>query len=163
MNQRRYHLIYRTTILITILLCAAALDARQKKRITPEIAYKTPPLQLTKQLPTITGWEDKKSYLESRKKEGEEKSKTFIIDAKSGNETSEKKPAVDWNDFKNVVDTSIDASKPAQSTKDNMKHLYAKNYDLYFLDVAKKEFKRLTTNSSEEKNPTFSPDGNLIA
>ncbi len=154
---------YSITLFVAVLVCVIALNAQQKKKITPEIAFKTPPMQLTKQLPNITGWEDDNTYIESKKKEGEEKPKAFMIDAKNGNELGEKKPAVNWDDFKTIVDTSIDASKPVLSTKDNARHLYARNNDLYLLDVPKKEFKRLTNNTSEEKNPTFSPDGNLIA
>ena len=69
--QRRYS-INHIVILIGILLCSANLIAQQKKKITPEIAFKTPPLQLTKQLPNITSWLDDKTYIESKKKEGEE-------------------------------------------------------------------------------------------
>ena len=135
----------------------------QKKKITPDIAFKTPPLKLTKDLPTITGWENDTSYLESKKKEGDDKKKTYIIDAKTGNELGEKKPPVNWDDYKKMADTTFDLSSPVQSTKDNVRHLYTKDNDLYLLDVQKKEFKRLTNNASEEKNPTFSPDGNYLA
>ncbi|MBI4547691.1 MAG: S9 family peptidase [Ignavibacteriae bacterium] len=163
MSSRHWNVLHRIVLLIFICIVPFALHAQQKKKITPEIAFKTPPLKLTKDLPNITGWEDDASYLESKKKEGEEKAKTYIIDAKTGNEIGEKKPPVNWDDFKTIVDTSIDASKPLQSTKDNLKHLYVKDNDLYLLDVERKEFERLTDNSSEEKNPTFSPDGNYIA
>jgi dipeptidyl-peptidase-4 len=52
---------------------------------------------------------------------------------------------------------------PANSTKDYKKHLFLKDGDIYLLDTEKNEFKRLTETKSDEKNPTFSPDGNYIA
>jgi dipeptidyl-peptidase-4 len=152
---------YLLYLLIGVFLCNSLLA--QKKKITPEIAFKTPPLKLTKDLPNIIGWDDDTKYLESKKKEGEEKAKTYIIDAKTGNEIGEKKPPLTWDDFRSIVDTTIDASLPTQSTRDNIKHLYVKDNDLFLLDVEKKVFKRLTNNSSEEKNPTFSPDGKYLA
>ena len=81
-------------ILAGIVLSTATLDAQQKKKITPEIAYKTPALQLTKQLPNITGWQDERSYVELRKEKGEEATKSLMIDAKTGNVLGEKKPDV---------------------------------------------------------------------
>lgn len=162
MKPLRYHFVVNVC-LVLMLIFSVHISARQKKSITPEIAFKTPALQLTKQLPNISGWKDDKSYIESKKKEGEETAKSFIIDAKNGKEMGEKLPDVKWDEYKSIVGEGIDASKPLISAKDNMKHIYAKEKDLYLFDIQKKEFKRLTNNSSEEKNPTFSPDGNSVA
>ena len=151
------------TLLLLVLICCITAGAQQKKKITPDIAYKTPVMQLTKPLPAISGWQDGQSYIESRKKEGEEKPTQVMVDAKSGKDLGEKKPDVSWNEYRSLADSSIDISKPLQSTKDNTRHIYVKDNDLYVLDVVKKEFKRLTNNPPEEKNPTFSPDGNMIA
>ena len=154
----------RTYPVIFLLALAASLGwAQQKKKITPEIAFRTPTLQLTKQLPNITGWEDNKNYLESKKKEGEVKAKIYIIDAESGKEIGEKQPTVNWDDFKSIIGEGFDASKPLLSNKENSRHIYVKDNDLYLMDTGKKEFKRLTNNASEEKNPTLSPDGNYLA
>ncbi len=139
------------------------LNAQDKKRITPEIGFKFPPMQLTKQLPNITGWQDEKTYIESKKKEGEEKAKSYLIDAKSGKEKGEKIPDVNWDDFKGIVDTTFNVSRPTISNEKKTKHIYEKDDDLYLLDTERKEFKRLTNNSVDEKNPTFSPDGNWLA
>ncbi len=127
------------------------------------MAFKTPAPVLTKQLPNISGWLDDKKYLLSKKKEGEEKPTTIIIDAGNGKETGEKKPDVNWDEFKGVVAEGFTASRPLLSTKENTKHIYAKENDLYLLDSKKKDFKRVTNSPSEEKNPTFSPDGNCLA
>jgi len=153
---------FRTLLLFVLLSCVTA-GAQEKKKITPDIAYKTPAMQMTKPLPNITGWQDGQSYIESKKKEGDEKPSQVIVDAKTGKEMGEKKPDVSWKDYRSLADSSIDLTKPLQSTKGNTRHIYAKDNDLYLLDVVKKDFKRLTNSPSEEKNPTFSPDGNMIA
>jgi dipeptidyl-peptidase-4 len=153
---------FKVQFVTLIVILSISLHAQEKKKITPEIAFKSSPLQLTKRLPNITGWQDDKTYILSKKKEGEDVVRSYLVDAQSGKELGEK-PDVKWDDFKNVVGDSIDASKPLISNKENIKHIYTKNNDLYVLDVQKKEFKRLTNNTSEEKNPTFSPDGNSVA
>src|SRR5258706_10027865 len=84
-----------------LIVCASSvMIAQQKKKFTPDIAYKLPAVQLTKALPNIFAWQDDGIYVESRKEEGKEKSKQFIIDAKSGKEIGEKKPAIEWSDFR---------------------------------------------------------------
>ena len=149
-------------LLIFVTLTVLA-QAQGKKPITPEVGYKMPAMKLTKELPTIKGWQDDKTYIESIKKEGEEKAKTYLIDAKSGKEKGEKQPDVKWDDFKSIVGDDFDAASPTLSNEKNTMHIYTKDNDLYLLDVQKKEFKRLTNNTSEEKNPTFSPAGDWIA
>jgi dipeptidyl-peptidase-4 len=151
------------TVIAIIISCCTVSYAQQKKIITPEMAFKSPAPVLTKQLPNISGWLDDKKYLLSKKKEGEDKPSTFIIDASNGKETGEKKPDVNWDEFKDVVTEGITASKPLLSNRENTKHLYVNENDLYLLDTKKKEFKRVTESPAEEKNPTFSPDGNRLA
>lgn len=160
---QRHRLALCTGVFILLCVGIAPLNSQQKKKITPEIAFKVPPLVLTKQLPTITGWHDDRNYLETRKKDGEEKVRTYVINARSGKDAGERKPAVKWDEFKTIVGEGFDASKPLISNKENTYHIYSRDNDLYALDAKKREFKRLTNNSSEEKNPTFSPDGNTIA
>ncbi|TAK56778.1 MAG: S9 family peptidase, partial [Bacteroidetes bacterium] len=150
-------------IILAVLFIFSIASSQEKKKITPELGYKTPAMQLTKQLPSISGWQDDKTYIESKKKEGEEKSKTYLIDAKSGKEKGEKKPDVNWDDFKEVVGKDFENAKPAVSNEKNTMHIYTKDDDLYVLNIPKKEFKRLTNNSANEKNPTFSPTGDWLA
>ena len=87
-------------MLVAVVFCVVTLNAQQKKRITPEIAFKSPPLQLTKQLPTIAGWQDEKSYIESKRRGGGEKPQSVIVDVKSGKELGEKTPEVNWDELK---------------------------------------------------------------
>ncbi len=149
--------------LLLILLCICGARAQERKPITPDIAYKTPALQLTKQLPNISDWLNDDRYLEVRTKEGEKAPVTYIIDAKSGKEVGTQPPPVQWEKFTSLAPEGFDLSHPLLSTEDKGRHLYSKDNDLYLLDVKKKEFKRITNNTAEEKNPTFSPDGKYVA
>lgn len=155
----------RQTLCIVVLLLVSlpALSARNRKPITPEIGFKSPPIQLTKKLPDITGWQDDGTYIESIKKEGDTLARPHFVDAKSGKEKGEKKPDVRWDDFRSVVPDGFEVAKPSISNRKNTLHIWSKANDLYLLDAGKKEFKRLTNNSSEEKNPTFSPTGDWVA
>ena len=57
----------RVTALSLFILLAFVLTSmtgQEKKKITPEIAFKTPPLQLTKPLPDISSWIDEKSFVD---------------------------------------------------------------------------------------------------
>jgi dipeptidyl-peptidase-4 len=149
--------------ILAFALLAPSLDARQKKAVTMELAMKSPPLVLTKPLPSIPGWKDDGKYLLAKKKEGGEAPVTVIVDAKSGKELGEKEPDVRWDDFKSVVTESLNIARPLVSDKENLRHLYAKDNDLFLLDIGKKEFRRLTRSAAEELNPTFSPDGKTVA
>lgn len=159
----------RRSILQLVVLVAAlgalsgGLDARQKKKVTMEMAVKSPPVVLTKPLPTISGWRDDKSFYFSKKKEGGEGQVTVIVDAATGAELGEKKPDVRWDDYKSVVTESVAIARPTLSNKENTRHVYSKDGDLFLLDTRKKEFRRLTQTAAEERNPAFSPDGERLA
>ncbi len=150
-------------LVLALATLSPGLDARQQKKVTMEAAFATPPLTLTKPLPTVAGWQDDKSYLLSKKKEGGGAPSTMIVDARTGKELGEKEPVVRWDDFKSIVTESLAVAKPTVSDKANIRHLYSKDNDLFLLDTQKKEFRRLTRSASEEKNPTFSPDGRYVA
>jgi dipeptidyl-peptidase-4 len=142
---------------LTILILP--LHSQEKKTLTWEQIFKSAEPKLTKPLPNITGWADDNHYLEMKKKAGEDRSKEYAVDVKSG----EEKLYRDMGEFKSLADTNIDLRYPESSNEAFTKLIYEKDKDLYFLDTEKKQFKRLTNTPSEEKNPTLSPDGNYVA
>ena len=153
----------RTVIWIVVLLFAAdALPAQVKKQLTPEQIFggKTP--QFTAPLPRITGWEDDDTYLETKKKEGDERPRVYRIDARTGEEkgpTSE----VNLDDFKEVLGEGFTPGRPASASADHAVVIYQKDNDLYLLTPSSKKLTRLTTDLSEEKNPTLSPNAAFVA
>lgn len=148
--------------LLTITILSAfifSLHAQEKKKLTFEQIFKNAEPKITTSLPNITGWADEEHYLEMKKKDGDNKAKLYSINVKSGKE----KLYHDLEQFRKIVDTTIDLNSPSSHAAGYDKLIYEKDNDLYFLDTKKKEFKRLTQTASEEKNPAISPDGNYVA
>jgi dipeptidyl-peptidase 4 len=152
---------YRVTVSLFIILTffILPLHSQEKKRLTWEQLFKSAEPKLTKSLPNITGWADDDHYLEMKKKDGDDRIKEYLIEVKSGKD----KLYRDMGEYKSIADTNIDLSRPESSNEAFTRMIYQKDNDLYFFDIEKKEFKRLTNTPSEEKNPTLSPDANYVA
>ena len=146
-------------LVLGLLACLATAQPQEKKRLTYEQVFKGAEPKLTRSLPDIIGWTDDSHYLERKKREGDERVKVYAVDAISGGE----KLFSDLEQYKALVDSGINLSNPGSKNKDLTHLVYVKEGDLYFLDVRKREFKRLTRTPGEEKNPTLSPDGNDVA
>jgi dipeptidyl-peptidase-4 len=160
MKQR---ILLRYLVLSLFLMVLTVLaSAQQKKRLTFDQIYRGAETQLFTPLPTITGWEDDSHYLEMRHKESEP-AKYYSVDAKSGKEKEVPPITQDLGQFRDVVGSDVNVNFPASANEGRTKLIYVKDKDLYMLNTATKEFKRLTQTLSEEKNPTFSPDGNSVA
>ena len=133
--------------------------AQEKKPLTFEQIFKNAEPRVTMMLPGISGWADDNSYLETKKKEGDDRAKVYAVDIKNGKDIVYR----DLDAFKSMAPKGININSPASTTKDYKKLIFLTGGDLYLLDVEKKEFKKLTETKSEEKNPTLSPDGNFVA
>jgi len=151
----RYTLVYTSLTILFI----SSLHSQGKNRLTFDQIFKNAEPKIIQSLPNITGWADDDHYLMMKKKEGDEKPKLYAVEVATGVETLYR----DLDQFKSIVDSGIILDQPATHTESYDRLIYQKDNDLYLLDTKKKEFKRLTNNSAEEKNPTFSPDGNYVA
>jgi len=153
---------FRQWIFLSVALATVfSLNAQQKKQLTADQIFKNAEPRITVQLPTISRWLDDTHYLEMKRKTGETRPSPVSVDAKSGAEVPYKDR--DLDSYKDLVGAGINVNAPASANEPNTRLIYAKDKDLYFLNTEKKEFKRLTENTSEEKNPTISPDGNYVA
>jgi dipeptidyl-peptidase-4 len=148
-------------IILILSYCLSSLViAQDKKNLTFDQIFKNAEPRLTTSLPFILGWADDNSYLERKRKDGDEIAKIYSIDVKSGKE----KPYNFLDDsYNSIVPKDISINNPVNSTRDYKKHVYIKDSILFLLDIDKKEFKQLTDTKSDIKNPTFSPDGKFIA
>jgi len=155
----------KRTVLVSFLLLVfvVLVPAQQKKRLSFDQIYRGAEPQLFTPLPTITGWEDDSHFLEMRRSETDRQGKLYSVDAKSGKEKEVPSKTPDLSQFREVVGTDVNVNFPAASNEARTRLVYVKDKDLYFLNTATKEFKRLTQNPGEEKNPTVSPDGNYVA
>ena len=142
-----------------LLTSLTALHAQEKKHLTSEQIFKGGEPQLTKSLPNIPGWADDSHYLEMKKREGDDRAKLYSVDVKSG----EEQIFSDLGQYKALVDSGISLWNPVAKNEDYTHLVYAKDGDLYLLDVQRKNFIRLTRTDAEEKNATLSPDGRFVA
>ncbi|MFI5253001.1 MAG: S9 family peptidase [Bacteroidota bacterium] len=159
MNRIKQYLQFSFCLFIFTIIAVSFSPSQEKKHLTWEQIFKNGEPKLTKPLPNIQGWSDDSHYLEQKKKEGEKASKVYSIDVNTG----EEKLFRDMDQYKSLVDTSIDINSPASSNESYTKLIYVKDKDLYYFDTETKEFKRLTQTPSEEKNPTLSPDSRYVA
>ncbi|HCA78318.1 MAG TPA: peptidase S9 family protein, partial [Bacteroidetes bacterium] len=156
--------LFRSASLFMVLVAFVVLTpAQQKKRLSFDQIYRNADPQLFVPLPTITGWEDDFHYLETRRSETDRQGKVFSVDAKSGKEKEALSKSPDLNQFRETVGSDVNVNFPAASNEGRTRLIYLKDKDLYFLNTATKEFRRLTQDAAEEKNPTLSPDGNYVA
>jgi len=156
--------LFRSASLFLVLIAFVVLaPAQQKKRLTFDQIYGNADSLLFVPLPNITGWDDDSHYLEMRGSERNREGKLYSVDAKSGKEKEVPSKTPDLNQFRDVVGSDVNINLPAASNEGRTRLIFVKEKDLYFLNTVTKEFKRLTENPAEEKNPTISPDGNQVA
>lgn len=144
---------------IFLVLSFTVIVGAQQKRLTFEQIFKNVEPKLTTSLPNIVGWADDERYLESKKKEGDDRAKVYAVDVKTGKEELYR----DLGQFKELVGEGINLDNPASQNESYTRLIYIKDKDLYLLNTETREFKRLTETPAEEKNPTISPAGNNVA
>ncbi len=149
----------RVVLIFAILLASVHTQAQEKKRLSFDQIFKNGAPKLTEPLPTISGWKDDDHYLETKKKEGDERSRVYAVDVKSGKEEVYR----DLEQYRNLVDSTINLNFPASHNESYDILIYESAGDLYLLDTKKREFKRLTATPAEEKNPTLSPNAEYVA
>ncbi len=137
---------------VTILFFSATISA-QKKELTFEQAYLFGIPKLTKALPVVDVWKDKNSYTIK------EDRKVTIINLSSNKEYV----LLDYNELQKELPEDFGLLSSAIHTEDYSKFILNKDDDIYLFDRERKKLSQLTNDIGIEKNPTFSPDKNLIA
>ncbi|MEW6511019.1 MAG: S9 family peptidase [Bacteroidota bacterium] len=147
--------------MLTLLLLALGLTAagQEKKGLTFDQIFKGAGPRVTTSLPSVTGWADDDHYLEVRRAEAGHKGGAYAIEAASGAATLYR----DMEQYRAIIGVGIEPSAPASATEKYDKLIYVKENDLFFLNAATREFRRLTQTPGVEKNPTISPDGAYVA
>ncbi|HYK77168.1 MAG TPA: S9 family peptidase [Daejeonella sp.] len=124
---------------IALLSGALALSVSvygQKKELTFTEVFSKPPTGIINPIPVQRGWTDDTHYIEFRL-EGQQQ-KPYTVDVKTGQ------------------------AVPSAPSQVNEASVFVKNRDVFYKDVMGKET-QLTRDTLEEKNPTLSPDGKLVA
>jgi dipeptidyl-peptidase-4 len=161
----------RKVIAVTILTMIAAgfsgMAAAQNKRLTYKQAYEWGEPRLMKSLPRIEGWLDDEYYLERRQEKVEDESegkpavRTVVYKVNAA--TGESEIHLDYGRYKNKLPKGFSLERPADVHKESGGFLFSSKGDLYYYNMEKDRFKRLTASFSEEKNARFSPDGKRVA
>ena len=138
----------KQTIVLVAMMVSVIVSQAQQKSVSFEQAFKAIPTNITKELPKIGKWIDKKHYLESRK-EADGRNVQYSVDTKTGKATvysgaasSEKAiavPAIGIPDARNLT-ASPDGKYFAFSKPDN---------NLYVMEIASKKISQLTTDGSD--------------
>jgi len=144
---------YFSKFLILIVFLFSTTIFSQKNDLTYEQVYLFDAPKLLTTLPTVGNWKGDNSCLTQ---EGE---RIKIIDLLSGAETI----LLDYNLLNENLPEGFDLSSTEEHTDDYEKFVILKDNDLYLFTRDDKKLSKLTDDKSDEKNPTFSPDGNLIA
>ncbi len=139
--------------LFLILLIFSSTIIAQKKALTFEQAYLFSAPKLLKALPTVDTWIDDNSYLITERK------KINIVNVPSKEETL----LLDYNLLNENLPEGFDVSKAKTHTHDYKMFVMKKDNDLYHFSRNNNKLSKLTDDEDEEKNPTISPDRNLIA
>ena len=110
-------------------------------------------------LPAATGWADADHYLESRDDPADKQRKIFAVNAADGTARVYRDHAA----IRALLPAGFDATAPVATSADGNRLVFDKDADLYYVDVAARQVRRLTANPAEEQNPRFSPDGRWLA
>ena len=139
--------VVRATCICVLSFWSLCLLAQAKKPVTKEMAFAGKGTRLTLTIDRHDGWFDADHYLWVVR-EGEQ-TKTYKVNAASGERTVFEKPAVRGSNL--------------QKAPDQMAEVWIEKGDLYHADLGSGVVRQLTRSDGEEKNPRFSPDGAWIA
>lgn len=148
---------WTTALAMAVLAASTTLHAGPKERPSFAQIFRNAEPQLTRPLPTITGWADGRHYLETRRSPGVPHATTMIVDAVTGTAV----PQADMARFAGLTGEGIAPGSSVSS--EGSRFLYLSAGDLYCLDTTARTFRRLTDTPGEEQNPILSPDGNHVA
>ena len=160
MNRHRGSMLFLFCAAAAAVVCAGGAGAQQKQLLSFDQIFRNGTPRLTTNLPVVSGWTDDRHFIEQKPREGgEARGGSELVDAGTGG----RERYHDMESFRALVGEGIDPGNPAASDEAYRHLLYVREGDLYFLDTGTREFRRLTRDQAERKNPTFSPDGKYVA
>jgi len=126
----------------------------QDSLLTLEQSYLFAQPKLLKSLPKISNWiENENSYLIKDDK------KITIVNLIKNKKTL----LLDFDELNKILPKGFDLAKSEANTENYSKFIVNKYNDIYLFDRSSNKLSKLTNDEDDEKNPTFSPDENLIA
>lgn len=146
--------------LIAALILPPATEGQQRKAFTLEQLFAGPAPQFTLPLPTVTGWADDSSYVETLSA-GPDSGRSAVIDARTGR-TIRLRPEASAA-VQSRLPAGIRPDRWSAASEDATVRIYTSDNDLFLLDTRTDTLRRLTNTPAAEKNPTLSPDATHLA
>ena len=131
----------------------------QSKKLTYKQTYQFSEPRLTKTIPRSINWFDENNYLETKTDPAKPNSRATLV--KINAETGNQEILIDYAQVELPEGFALD--RPALFTKDYESFLFNQKNDFYLFIRSLNEFKRITFDGIEKKNPKFSPDGKKVA
>ena len=155
-NKKLLNLLTAVFLVILISNCFS-----QNKKLTYQQVYRGGEPNLYGQTVRVSGWLDDSHYLQMKTEtEGEKRTQKLL---KVNAETGETKVHFDYNAYDEYLKKGFSLSRPAARSSDYKVFIFNVKNDLYCFSTNTKKLKRLTSNSSSEKNPRLSPDAKKVA
>jgi dipeptidyl-peptidase 4 len=157
--------LFLLSLILTGSIVAAPQQDTPKKKFTYEQVFSMAGMMMgrggdngiTGRLPSVTGWLDADTYLETRMESGQRR--TYAVNATTG----ESRIYRDAGEDQKNLPAGFSLQGSAASMPELGRHILIHEDDLYFYDVQSKKLRRLTATPSREENPRFSPNGNWVA
>ncbi len=135
------------------------LDAQKEKfKYADLMSFGSGP-QITKPGLDIISWVDDKNYLVSKPVNSSNAKSIIKVNA----ETNQEEVLIDADAFKLLTKEKFALNQVLDKTGDYNIFLFQKDNDIFYLNRSEKNFKQLTDDKLEKKNPMLSPDGKKIA
>jgi dipeptidyl-peptidase-4 len=153
------HMITRFLIIGFFLLCLFKIGIGQNNRLSYSDAYGGGRSKIMGKQPAIVGWLNEKSYLIWKQNDKGRRDILQKVDAGTG-ETS---IFIDFTEVNEKFQTGSIVAPWEARTTDYKGFIIRFNNELHYFYSKDGSFKQLTNSDTEEKNPTFSPDGRFLA
>ncbi len=114
---------------------------------------------VTGRLPSVTGWLDPDTYLETRVDPSDGQRRVYAVDAADGVARVYR----DYAEEQKNLPAGFSLQGAAASMPDLGRFILNREGDLYFYDLESKRLRRLTATPGREENPRFSPSGTWVA
>ena len=145
----------RPVILVFLLLLLGShTGIGQIKSFSYKQVYERGTPKLTRALPDLEGWLDDQHYavLKADEDNREDPGILYKVNAESGDETI----LADFRQLNQHLPDGFEIDIDDAHTEDFSAFVISKENDLYYLDIKGHDFRQLTSNPGEEKNPSAS-------
>lgn len=142
---------------VSLILITVQPGFSQKKLLSYQQAYGRGGERLIQSISSPVTWLDDKNYLIRKRMDGNPA--LIKVNAVTGEEST----YVDFSQYKKYLPELLDMTGFPCHSSDYRKFIFMVDNDLFLFNSVNNEFRQITSNPSEEKNPSFSPDENKIA